>query len=132
MRRAAVLAAIAAALAGCGSRAAQRQPVQPKLPRAIAHAWAQQATAIAAALAANNGCDAQTRVAALQRELVGAVNEHRIPRRLLEPLSSGVNDLAAQITCTPPQVVPTPQGRDKGKSKGHGKGHKNNGDEGGD
>ena len=43
---------------------------------------------------------------------MAAVNAHRIPRLLLEPLSSGVNDLAAQITCTPP---PVPKQDDKGK-----------------
>ena len=120
MKRAAVLAATAVALAGCGSQVAQPKPVQPKLPRALAQSWAQQTTAIAASLAANNGCDAQTRVAALQQEVLAAVNAHRIPRRLLEPLSSGVNDLAAQITCTPPS------------ENGKGKGHKKHGNEGGD
>jgi hypothetical protein len=120
MKRAALLAATAALLAGCGSRTPQ-----PKLPRALAQAWAQQANAIAALLAANNGCGAQTRVATLQQELVAAVNEHRVPQRLLEPLSSGVNDLAAQITCAPP-VVPKGNGKGKGHKK-HGKGN-----EGGD
>ena len=129
MRRAAVLAALAAALAGCGSQAAQPRPAQPKLPRALAHAWAEQATAIAASLAANNGCEAQSRVAALQQEVNAAVNAHRIPRRLLEPLSSGVNDLAAQITCAP-QLVPTTRGRGNGNGKG--RGHKKHGHERGD
>jgi hypothetical protein len=110
-------------LAGCGSQAAAPPQPQPKLPRALAQAWAQEANAIAASLAANNGCDARTRVAALQQEVLTAVNEHRIPRRLLEPLSSGVNDLAAQITCVPELV---PNGKDKGK------GHKKHGKEGGD
>jgi hypothetical protein len=115
---------IAVALAGCGSHAAQPKPVQPKLPRALAHAWAQQADAIAASLAENDGCGAQTRVAALQQEVVAAVNAHRIPRRLLEPLSSGVNDLAAQITCTPP---PAPKKDDKHKGhKKHGHDKKGN------
>ena len=99
--------------------------MQPKLPRALAHAWAQEANAIAASLAAGNGCDAQTRVAALQQEVMAAVNAHRIPRRLLEPLSSGINDLAAQVTCVP---QPAP----KEKSKGKGKGHKRHDNEGGD
>jgi hypothetical protein len=121
VRRAAVLVAVAATLAGCGSETTQRKPAQPKLPRALAHAWAEQATAIATSLAANNGCDAQTRVAALQQEMVAAVNAHRIPRRFLEPLSSGVNDLAAQITCTPP-APPAPKDY-------RGKGHKKHGQE---
>jgi hypothetical protein len=125
MKRVALSIGVAAVLAGCGSQAAAPPPPQPKLPRALAQAWAQEANAIAASLAANNGCDARTRVAALQQEVLTAVNEHRIPRRLLEPLSSGVNDLAAQITCVPELV---PNGKDKGK----GKGHKKHGKEGGD
>ncbi len=121
MRRAAVLASIAAVLAGCGSQAEQPKPAEPKLPRALARDWAQEANAIAAALAANNGCEAQSSVVALQQQVVAAVNAHRIPRRLLEPLSSGVNDLAARIVCSP-ELVPN----------GKGKGHKKHGGEGGD
>jgi hypothetical protein len=127
MKGAAALAGIAAVLAGCGSHAAQPQPVQPKLPRALAQAWVQQTNAIAASLAENDGCGAQTRVAALQQEMVAAVNAHRIPRRLLEPLSSGVNDLAAQISCTPP---PAPNKNGNGKGKGHKKhGHDEKGND---
>ena len=48
---------------------------------------------------------------------MAAVNAHRIPRRLLEPLSSGVNDLAAQITCTPPP--PSPTSKEATRAKGH-------------
>jgi hypothetical protein len=121
VRRAAVLVVVSATMAGCGSHAAQPKPAQPKLPRALARAWAEQTTAIATSLAANNGCDAQTRVAALQQEVNAAVNAHRVPRQLLEPLSSGVNDLAAQITCTPP-APPAPQ-------DDRGKGHKKHGHE---
>jgi hypothetical protein len=127
MKGAAALAGIAAVLAGCGSHAAQPQPVQPKLPRALAQAWVQQTNAIAASLAENDGCGAQTRVAALQQEMVAAVNAHRIPRRLLEPLSSGVNDLAAQISCTPPPPAPNKNGNGKGKGhKKHGHDEKGN------
>lgn len=113
MRRLLVLAGLGAIVAGCGSDATPPKPAQPKLPRALAQAWAQQADAIAASLASNEGCTAQAQVVALQQGIVTAVNAHRIPPRLLEPLSSGVNDLAAQITCAPPPTQTT-----------HGKGHK--------
>ena len=61
-----------------------------------------------------------------QRQVVTAVNAHEIPARLLEPLSSGVNDLAVRITCTPP---PPPQPE---HGKGHGKGHGKHGNREGD
>ena len=127
MKRVAVLAGTVAVLAGCGSQSAppKQAAPPPRLPRALAHAWAQQADAIAASLAANDGCAAQARVLALQQDVVAAVNAHRVPQRLLEPLSSGVNDLKDQITCAPP---PTPN--DNGNHKD--KGHKKHNDKGGD
>ena len=127
MRRAFALAAVSFALGGCGSQAAQQEtPNPPRLPRALASSWARQANAVATALAAGDGCTAQTRAAELQRQVVTAVNAHEIPARLLEPLSSGVNDLAVRITCTPP---PPPQPE---HGKGHGKGHGKPGNREGD
>ena len=126
MKRVAVLAGTVAVLAGCGSQSAPpKQAAPPRLPRALAHAWAQQADAVAASLAANDGCAAQAQVVALQQDVVAAVNAHRVPQRLLEPLSSGVNDLKDQITCVPPL---TPNDNGNHKDKGHNK-HK---DKGGD
>lgn len=125
MRRLSALAAAALVLAGCGSETKTGSaPPRPRLPHALAQSWARQANAAAAALAAGNGCAAQVAVTRLQHEVIAAVNARRIPQRLLEPLSSGVNDLAAQITCTPPPPTTTaePQPR-HGKAKGHGKDH---------
>jgi len=113
VRRAVTVASLAVVLGGCGSQAAATKPAQPRLPRALAQSWAQQADAVAASLAADDGCTAQARVAALQQDVIAAVNAHRVPRRLLEPLSSGVNALAAQIACTPP----APFDRGKGHKK---------------
>jgi Prokaryotic membrane lipoprotein lipid attachment site len=124
VKRVVILAGAVAVLAGCGSQAAPpKQAEPPRLPRALAQAWAQEANAIAASLAANDGCAAQVSVLALQEEVVAAVNAHRIPKLLLEPLSSGVNDLVAQITCAPP-LAPTDQGNGNDKKK---HGHKNEG-----
>ena len=130
MRRALALAGLALAAGGCGSHAAAPKPRPPLLPHALARAWARQADAIAASLAASDGCAAQTRVAALQQEIFSAVNAHRVPPRLLEPLSSGINDLAARITCAPP-LVPTAQGNGQGEGhgRGKGKGRQKHGDE---
>ncbi|MEP6812538.1 MAG: hypothetical protein ABI990_06080 [Actinomycetota bacterium] len=116
MRRVAVLAGTVAVLAGCGSQSAPpKQAAAARLPRTLAQAWAQQADAIAASLAANDGCAAQAQVVALQQNIVAAVNTHRIPQLLLEPLSSGVNDLASQITCAPPPTPTGPPGKEKKK-----------------
>jgi hypothetical protein len=85
---------------------------------------------VAAALAAGDGCKARTAATQLQHEVIAAVNAHRIPQRLLEPLSSGVNGLASRITCTPPPPPATTveQPPEHGKGKGHGKGHGGEGD----
>ena len=115
MRRAAALLALVA-LAGCGGGAPLKQP---KLPRVLAQSWKQQADSVAAALAAGDGCTAKQLATALQASVVAAVNARQVPRRFLEPLTSAVNALASQITCTPPPTVP-PELGDKEK---HGKGH---------
>ena len=59
----------------------------------------------------NDGCTARARATALQQSVITAVNARRVPQRFLEPLGSGVNDLAGRITCTPPPApvaTPTP------------------------
>jgi hypothetical protein len=118
-------------LAGCGSAAHQRSaPPPPKLPHALAQSWVKQADTVAAALAAGDGCAAQAAATRLRHEVIAAVNAGRIPQRLLEPLSSGVNDLASRITCTPPPPVTVEgPGNGHGKAKGH---EKHGGGEGGD
>lgn len=120
------------ALAGCGSAAApQEHSAAPlRLPRTLAHAWAQQADDVASALAAGDGCTARARAAELQRHVIAAVNARRVPRPLLEPLSSGVNDLAGRIVCTPPPPVSTVEQEDgptHGPGHGHAKSHEKHG-----
>jgi hypothetical protein len=85
----------------------------------LAQSWKQQADSVASALAAGDGCTAQRLSTALRASVIAAVNARRVPRRFLEPLTSGVNELASQITCTPPPA-PAPPGHEKKK---HGKGH---------
>jgi len=120
------------ALAGCGSAAAPQEhsAAPPRLPRALAHAWAQEADDVASALAAGDGCTARERAAELQRHVIAAVNAHRVARPLLEPLSSGVNDLAGRIVCTPPPPASTVEQEDgpaHGPGHGHAKGHEKHG-----
>jgi hypothetical protein len=108
------------ALAGCGGTARHATPPQrPKLPRVLAQSWKQQADSVASALAAGDGCTAQRLSTALRASVIAAVNARRVPRRFLEPLTSGVNDLASQIPCAPPPAA-APPGHEKKK---HGKGH---------
>ena len=119
MRRALALFVVLA-LAGCGGTARHAAPPQPKLPRDLAQPWKQQADSVAAALAAGDGCGAQRLATALRASVIAAVNARRVPQRFLDPLTSGVNELASQITCTPPPA-PTPPGHGHKKGK-HGKG----------
>ncbi|HEX6789569.1 MAG TPA: hypothetical protein VF091_10035 [Gaiellaceae bacterium] len=100
MKRAVALAALALLLAGCGSHHTKPTP-EPKLPRALAHAWSREADAVAAALAAGKPCLGQQRARRLLRDVVAAINARRVPQALLEQLTSRVNALPAQITCGP-------------------------------
>jgi hypothetical protein len=129
MRRAALVIVIVLVAAGCGAQTKDTPPREPHLPRALAESLARQADAVASALASNDGCAARTRAATLQQSVIAAVNEHHVPRRFLEPLSSGVNELAGRITCTPPPPPPAPVEKPKHEQKHHehgkhhGKGH---------
>jgi hypothetical protein len=107
------------AAVGCGGAAGTATPPKPppKLPHALAQAWAEQADAVAASLAAGDGCTAENRAVALRTQVVDAVNSHRIARRYLEPLMSAANALPGRIRCTPPAPLPTPE------KHGHGHPH---------
>jgi hypothetical protein len=114
MRAVAVAVVLVVLVAGCGDgqHAAPPEPV-PKLPRALAQSWAQQADDVAAALDAGDGCTALRGAIALRTQVVGAVNAHRVPRRYLEPLASTANDLAGRITCNPPAPSDKPGKHEK-------------------
>jgi hypothetical protein len=133
--RAAVVLVLLVGAAGCGSQAKKTAPPrQPHLPRALAQSWAEQADAVASALASGDGCTALSRATALQTTVIAAVNDGKVPARFQEALTSSVNDLASRVTCTPtpPQVVPEPKPskphdrKPPKKPHGHGekKGHK--------
>jgi hypothetical protein len=120
------LAALAAA--GCGGAAHTAAPAPPKLPRALAHLWAQQADQIAAALAAGDGCTAETQAVALRTQVVLAVNERRVARRFRGPLVGTVNDLPDRIACNPaPAPAPAVTTRGHEHRHGHGHGYKHGG-----
>ncbi|MCW2975263.1 MAG: hypothetical protein JWM06_544 [Actinomycetia bacterium] len=128
--RAIGIGVVALAAAGCGGSAKPAAaPAPPKLPRTLAQSWAQQADAIAASLAAGDGCTAEIRAVALRTQVVQAVNERRIATRYLESLVSTVNDLPARISCT---VAPAPATTKHDHKDKHGKGNgSQQGDQGG-
>jgi len=118
---------VALTAAGCGGGAKHiAAPATPKLPRALAQAWAQQADEIAAALAAGDGCTAVTRAVALRTQVVQAVNDRRVARRFLGPLVGTVNDIPDRIACNPP-AAPAPAGTTHGHERWHTHGHKHGG-----
>ena len=133
-----------ALLAGCGGAASKQTPPRtPRLPHALATSWRAQADAVAAALAAGDGCTAQTRAVALRTSVIDAVDAHRVSPRFQETLTSAVNDLASRITCTPPPPAATPapvvvapkppaHGEGHGRGRGHEKHHGSHGEGGGD
>jgi hypothetical protein len=93
MKRATTLLVVFAA-AGCGGAA---KPAGPPLPHALAQRWAQRADAIAAA----EPCAAHRQAVGLRANVILAVNKHKIPQHLLEPLTSKVNALAGHDACAP-------------------------------
>ena len=124
MKPAAVVAVVLM-LAGCGGGSRQAEsPPPPRLPHALAESWNRQANAVAAALAVNDGCAAAEQADRLRTEVIAAINARRVPRPLLEPLTSAVNALPARITCTPPPPPASPAKAPKPPKHGkHGDGH---------
>jgi hypothetical protein len=131
IRRTCAAAALPLALvvAGCGGGGdtAATTPA-PKLPRSLAQAWAQQADQISAALAAGDGCTAQTQAAALRTQVTEAVSERKVARRFVEPLVGAVSNLPDRIACTPPAPPPDTK---HDRPHGHGK-HGHDKHDGGD
>jgi hypothetical protein len=124
------------ALAGCGGAVERAKPKPPRLPRDLAQSWAQQADQVGAALSAGDGCTAKQLAVSLRGQFISAVNDHRVPRRLQEPLGSAFNDLQSRTVCVPVTVRSGKQWNGHGGHGGHGDhGGKNgngNGDGGGD
>jgi len=137
VKRGALLAVLA--LAGCGGAAhppAAAKP--PHIPRALAQAWETQASSVAQALAAGDGCTALHQATALRDSVAQA--HARLPARLRAPLDAVVEQLPGRITCNPPAPAapvvqppprpahPFPHHHDHGH--GHGPGPGRHGDRG--
>ena len=133
MRIVSVLALLAVVAAGCGGAAQPQKAAVRGVPGTLARDWEAQATAIARAASAGNGCLALQLAASLRDDVVES--ERRLPSRLQSPLLVGVNTLADRITCTPtpPPQGPPPDGKPKHERHGHhDHGDGNRGDQGGD
>jgi hypothetical protein len=99
-----VLAVVTVVAAGCGGAAQPQRSADRGVPPVLAHGWEAQASAIAAAASTGDDCRA-LQLANTLRDQVRA-SERRVPVRLRSPLLTGVNALAARITCTPPPPKP--------------------------
>lgn len=111
--------------AGCGGSTRPSSAAERGLPRALARAWAMQASTIADAAAAGNGCGARRLAGSLRTEVIDAGG--RIPARLQAPLLEAVNSLADRIVCVvPPRTVtttPHPPKPKHGRHDHHDHGH---------
>ncbi len=116
-RGSAALVLAAVVLAGCGGHSSHRT-AQPKLQRALAQQLATLSERVAEKLDAGDSCSALVAANALQSQTIAAVNGHKVPDALKEPLMSAATELASRIQCAP--APPHHKGHGKGKHKGHG------------
>ena len=124
IRRLSVLVLVPA-LAACGGESRKR--AEPRLPGPVAADLATYAEDAAAFAAAGDPCAAREQAVALQRATITAINAHRVPAALQEPLQGAVNNLLERLTCPTPAAAPVQQPT-KGKGRGKGKKHKGEGD----
>ncbi|HEU5476518.1 MAG TPA: hypothetical protein VFU64_01665 [Gaiellaceae bacterium] len=118
LRNVSAVAVVALVAAGCGGASRPHETSAGGVPRALAHAWEAQASAIAAAAATGDGCRAHALATALRTDVIHAGS--RVPSRLRMPLLDGVNSLADRIVCTPPpQTVTRPASPKKPKPPAH-------------
>jgi hypothetical protein len=141
VRRLGLLLCLLGLVSACGGGGRRATPPR-RLPRALAHAWAVKADAVAQAANAGDSCRASELAASLAQS-VGA-HQARVPlsdRRVLLP---AVDRLASGLTCTvttvetttvPPATQPKPKQRKPpqgpGHDHGHGHGHHDGGPAGG-
>lgn len=98
MTRGLVTLVLVLALAGCG----ESRRAEPHLPAPLAADLATYADDVAALAAAGDPCAAREQALALQRATIAAINAHRVPAALQEPLQSAANDLLQRLTCPAP------------------------------
>jgi hypothetical protein len=128
VKRLAIVLVLAVSLAvGCGSsgggtRAAGTRAGTPQLPRALAQRLAAESDAVAAALARGDACAAGRLAERLRADATASIG--RVPAAFQEPLSSGVNAVAASVpACVPPAPAPAVTDEDEGDDDEHGRGN---------
>jgi hypothetical protein len=124
MTRVALLT-LAVALAGCGGSRRTAAP-EPRLPAPLAARLASYADETSRLASAGDACGARVQALRLQHATVAAINAHRVPGPLQEPMQASANELVNRLVCTPPPAQPTTgegDGKKHGKAnaKGHGK-----------
>jgi len=125
MKRIALLTLVL--LAGCGG--SRTVTPEPTLPAPLAARLATYADETARLVAAGDACGARRQALALQHTTVAAINAHRVPGPLQEPLQTSANDLVNRIVCAPPPAqttttAPSDEGNGNGKKQGKGHGKK--------
>jgi len=123
-----VLLTLAVALAGCGG--SPTSSPEPSLPAPLAARLATYAEEASRLASAGDACGARAKALSLQHATVAAINAHRVPGPLQEPLQTSANELVNQLVCTPPAAQPTTgegTGKKHGKAKGKGHGKKDEG-----
>jgi bacterioferritin-associated ferredoxin len=112
-------------LAGCGggsdntfTTTQQRTTTTsvPTIRSAVAEQLAGQSDEIAERLGAGDTCGAAHAADRLRNGLTAAINAGAIPALYLEDLSSSVNELQAQLACSPP-AEEDDHGKGKGREK---------------
>jgi hypothetical protein len=124
MTRVLVALVLVLTLAACGG---ETRRAEPRLPAPVAADLATYAEDAAAFAAAGDPCAAREQAVALQRATIAAINAHRVPGALQEPLQGAVNNLLERLTCPRPAAAPVQQ-PSKAKGKAKGKKHKEEGD----
>ena len=118
-----VLLTFVVVLSGCGDFRSVAS--EPTLPAPLAARLAAYADETARLAASGDECGAREQALALQRATVAAINAHRVPGPLQEPLQSSANDLVDRLACTLPTVGTTtlaPREDDNGEKQGKRKG----------
>ena len=124
----------ALALGACGG-GEKRTDTWPSIDQTLAESLAVRSDGVAERLESGNSCGAKNEAAALERELIAAINRREIPSVYLEDLLGDVHEIQAQIVCRDVRLPPPPGNDDegdggKGKDKGKGKGkHRKHGGE---
>ena len=119
MRRAALVALLVTALAGCGGSKHPFTAAQPpRLPRALAQTWAAQANVVAQALAGGDCHTAHDQATQVREAVNRAVAQHAIPARLASILTPTVDALPGRIGDCHPAPPTKPPKHDQGKHKG--------------